>query len=161
MAPLVRLPTHKYTWSREQGQWSMHAKKRRLDQRPAWGDATINADRQLRFEFTKDGKRFTVTMYRAGEAPDEGPVARAKEAATSQGSPPSAPASQYEFREEHDPDGIGKFYMGREIAHVISVQGADWLERPERENEENPTLLLEAFELKPGAVVAIAQAPGI
>jgi SAM-dependent methyltransferase len=60
----------------------------------------------------------------------------------------------YEFREKHDPDGIGKFYLGREIAHVMGHQAADWLERPEREEEEKPTLLLEALKLKPGDAVA-------
>ena len=36
--------------------------------------------------------------------------------------------SPYETRKVHDPDGIGKFYLGREIAHVMGHQGADWLE---------------------------------
>ena len=27
-------------------------------------------------------------------------------------------------------DGIGKFYLGREIAYVMGYQGAGWLERP-------------------------------
>ncbi|HYR59533.1 MAG TPA: methyltransferase type 11, partial [Chthoniobacteraceae bacterium] len=45
-------------------------------------------------------------------------------------------APRYETREEHDPNGIGKFYIGREIAHVMGHQAADWLERPEREEEE-------------------------
>ena len=27
------------------------------------------------------------------------------------------PTSRYEIRKDHDPDGIGKFYLGREIAH--------------------------------------------
>jgi hypothetical protein len=31
----------------------------------------------------------------------------------------------YEFREKHDPDGIGKFYMEREIAQVIEHQAAE------------------------------------
>jgi protein-L-isoaspartate O-methyltransferase len=61
---------------------------------------------------------------------------------------------RYELREKHDPNGIGKFYMGREIAHVMGHQGADWLERPEREEEEKPGLLLEALKLKPGDAVA-------
>src|SRR6267154_5447349 len=65
-----------------------------------------------------------------------------------------AAASRYETRAEHDPDGIGKFYMGREIALVMGHQAADWLERPEREEEERPDLLLEALKLKPGEVVA-------
>src|SRR5439155_6398622 len=47
-----------------------------------------------------------------------------------------APSSRYETRAEHDPNGIGKFYMGREIALVMGHQAADWLERPERQEEE-------------------------
>jgi len=39
-------------------------------------------------------------------------------------------------------DGVGKWYMGREIAHVMGFQGMSWLERPEREAEENTTKLL-------------------
>lgn len=60
----------------------------------------------------------------------------------------------YEFRENHDPDGIGKFYQGREIAQVMGHQGADWLERPTREEEENPGLVLTALKLQPGDAVA-------
>ena len=33
---------------------------------------------------------------------------------------------RYEYRENHDPNGIGKFYMGREIAHVMGYQAAGW-----------------------------------
>jgi len=62
--------------------------------------------------------------------------------------------SRYEVRENHDRDGIGKFYMGREIAQVMGHQAADWLERPERENEERPNLALPALKLKPGDAVA-------
>src|SRR6266481_6910534 len=62
--------------------------------------------------------------------------------------------TRYEIREEHDRDGIGKFYMGREIAHVMGHQAADWLERPERENEERPDLLLNALGIKAGESVA-------
>ncbi len=64
------------------------------------------------------------------------------------------PKPRYETRDVHDPDGIGKFYLGREIAHVMGHQGAGWLERPEREKEEDPTKLLAALEIKPGMVVA-------
>ena len=63
-------------------------------------------------------------------------------------------SSYYEHRREHDPNGIGKFYLGREIAHVMGHQAADWLERPERESEEKPDLLIEALKLKSGDVVA-------
>jgi ubiquinone/menaquinone biosynthesis C-methylase UbiE len=51
-------------------------------------------------------------------------------------------------------DGIGKVYLGREIARVMSFHGADWLERPERAEEERPELLLSALELKAGMTVA-------
>lgn len=63
-------------------------------------------------------------------------------------------SDRYETRAEHDPDGIGKFYMGREIAHVMGHQAAGWLERPERLKEEEPAKLLEALKLQPGEVVA-------
>src|SRR5437764_11110089 len=63
-------------------------------------------------------------------------------------------SSQYEIKSEHDRDGIGKFYFGREIAHVMGHQAADWLERPERESEERPDLVLQALKLKTGDVVA-------
>lgn len=51
-------------------------------------------------------------------------------------------------------DGIGKIYMGREIAAVMGWQGAAWLEREEREREERTDLLLAALMLQPGDVVA-------
>ena len=51
-------------------------------------------------------------------------------------------------------DGIGKAYLGRQIARVMSFHGAQWLERPERVEEERPELLLAALELKPGMTVA-------
>lgn len=69
---------------------------------------------------------------------------------------PSDPTSggRYELRELHDPNGIGKFYLGREIAHVMGHQGISWLERPEREEEEGLTQLVQALDLKPGQAVA-------
>jgi SAM-dependent methyltransferase len=60
----------------------------------------------------------------------------------------------YETRAVHDPDGIGKFYMGREIAHVMGYQGAEWLERPERLEEERPDQVVEQMKLKATDVVA-------
>jgi ubiquinone/menaquinone biosynthesis C-methylase UbiE len=64
------------------------------------------------------------------------------------------PAARYEFRKDHDPDGTGKFYMGREIAQVMSHFGAGWLDRKERDQEEDTAKLLPALKIKPGAVVA-------
>lgn len=67
---------------------------------------------------------------------------------------PPASTNFYERRAAHDPNGIGLFYMGREIAHVMGHQAADWLERPEREQEENTQLLIESLKFKPGENVA-------
>jgi len=53
-----------------------------------------------------------------------------------------------------DPNGINKWYMGRQIAHVMSHYGIDWLEREEREMEENTSLLLKNLAVKSGMVVA-------
>jgi SAM-dependent methyltransferase len=52
------------------------------------------------------------------------------------------------------PDGIGKFYQGREIAAVMGFEGAAWLERPSRASEERPDLLVEELHLQPGMTVA-------
>ncbi len=62
--------------------------------------------------------------------------------------------THYETRAIHDPNGTGKFYLGREIAQVMGHQGADWLERPERVTEEQPDKMIELLGLKPGQNVA-------
>jgi protein-L-isoaspartate O-methyltransferase len=67
---------------------------------------------------------------------------------------PKPPEPLYEVRKEHDPNGIGKFFMGREIAHVMGHQAAGWLERPEREEEERTDLAVKALGLKPGETAA-------
>ena len=51
-------------------------------------------------------------------------------------------------------DGIGKFYMGREISHVMGHLGAGWLERPERERQERTDLLIAGLSLSEDSVVA-------
>lgn len=51
-------------------------------------------------------------------------------------------------------DGIGKFYQGREIAHVMGASGSDWLERDERDKEENTSLAIEKIQLPANGVVA-------
>ena len=45
-------------------------------------------------------------------------------------------------------NGIGKWFMGREIAHVMGFQGMEWLNRPEREQEENVSRLLKNMNIK-------------
>ena len=67
---------------------------------------------------------------------------------------PKPPSPLYETHAAHDRNGIGKFYMGREIAHVMGHQAADWLERPEREQEERTDKMVAALGLKPGMAVA-------
>tara|TARA_B100000212_G_scaffold339269_1_gene317414 strand:- start:17283 stop:18002 length:720 start_codon:yes stop_codon:yes gene_type:complete len=51
-------------------------------------------------------------------------------------------------------DGIGKYYMGREIAQVMGHQGISWLERDNREDEEAPSKAIALLDLKPNAVIA-------
>ena len=63
------------------------------------------------------------------------------------------PEARYDTR-KGSRDGIGKYYFGREIAHVMGHQGAEWLERPEREEVERTDLLMEILALKPGDAVA-------
>jgi ubiquinone/menaquinone biosynthesis C-methylase UbiE len=65
-----------------------------------------------------------------------------------------AATNHYETRSVHDPNGIGKFYQGREIAHVMGHLAASWLERDNREDEEKTQLLIDALKFKPGEVVA-------
>ena len=50
--------------------------------------------------------------------------------------------------------GTGKWYMGREIAHVMGYQGMGWLERPEREDEEKTSALLKNMDIEPGDAIA-------
>jgi SAM-dependent methyltransferase len=62
-------------------------------------------------------------------------------------------ADGYVFR-PGSPDGIGKFYMGREIAHVMGHLGAGWLERDSRTAEERTDLLIDNLPLDGDDVVA-------
>ena len=54
-------------------------------------------------------------------------------------------------RARRDPHG---FYMGRQIAEVMSWEGADWLFRETRVDEEQPEAMLEALKIPKGATVA-------
>lgn len=51
-------------------------------------------------------------------------------------------------------DGIGKTWMGREIAQVMGHPGIGWLERDNREKEEAPSKAIALLELAPDAVIA-------
>lgn len=67
---------------------------------------------------------------------------------------PAASDSVYQERPIHSRDGIGKRYMGREIAQVMGHRGAAWLERPSREWEEQPQRLIDDLDLRSSDVVA-------
>lgn len=72
---------------------------------------------------------------------------------------PAQTQNQTETRSDYiykdgDYNGIGKWYMGREIAHVMGFQGMEWLERPEREQEENASNLLKNMNIQPDDVIA-------
>ena len=51
-------------------------------------------------------------------------------------------------------EGIGKSYMGREIAFMMGHEGAEWLERPARDREEGTAKVVPLLKLKPTDVVA-------
>ena len=67
---------------------------------------------------------------------------------------PRPDTSGYETAAPRDPNGIGKYYLGRQIAHVMGHEGAGWLERNGRSQEEGTDLLLKELQLKPTDVVA-------
>lgn len=76
-------------------------------------------------------------------------------------SPPAAPPQVAAEKQppaytegEASPDGIGKFFHGREISQVMGHPGIGWLERDEREQEEAPTRAIKALELPKNAVIA-------
>lgn len=66
----------------------------------------------------------------------------------------AAGGDRYTYPTVHNPDGIGKVYMGREIAHVMGHQGAAWLERPDRLGTERPDQAIAALHLQPTDTVA-------
>ncbi len=69
--------------------------------------------------------------------------------------PSAAPVAETEYKTgPASPDGIGKFYQGREIAQVMGFDGAPWLDRPSREREERPDWLIEELRLEPTMSVA-------
>jgi ubiquinone/menaquinone biosynthesis C-methylase UbiE len=61
--------------------------------------------------------------------------------------------SRYEFYTPST-DATGKVFMGREIAHVMGFQGAAWLERQNRVNEERTDVLVKSLNLTAGMHIA-------
>ena len=66
---------------------------------------------------------------------------------------PAQPTPPYQAAQP-SADGIGKTYHGREIARMMGFDGAAWLERTERQQEERADLLMAELALKPGMDVA-------
>lgn len=65
----------------------------------------------------------------------------------------AAKDSVYTFKTPH-PDGTGKVYLGREIAHVMSAAGGDWLERSTRQEEEDADAAIARLPLQTNSVVS-------
>lgn len=71
----------------------------------------------------------------------------------------TAAAAQADVREHYEhrgasADGIGKWYMGREIAHTMHHSHAEWLDRPEREREEQPARMIARMQVSATDVIA-------
>ena len=60
---------------------------------------------------------------------------------------------KYTFK-RGDFNGIGKWYMGREIAYVMGFEGIGWLERFDREKEENVSTLIKNMRIKSNDIIA-------
>ncbi len=86
-------------------------------------------------------------------APPAGPAASPTPPSATT-TPPPAPAVVEYTDGPATPDGIGKFFHGREIAHVMGHPAINWLERNEREQEEAPSKAIAAIDLAPNAVLA-------
>ena len=63
------------------------------------------------------------------------------------------PDSPYSYHKA-SPDGIGKFYKGREIAHVMGSAGMEWLERKDRISGENTNLAINKIKLPANCTIA-------
>ncbi|GEO07965.1 class I SAM-dependent methyltransferase [Segetibacter aerophilus] len=50
--------------------------------------------------------------------------------------------------------GIGKFYLGREIAYVMGASNSSWLDRNSRPQEENTQLAIDKIDVPATAVIA-------
>ena len=87
------------------------------------------------------------------------PASRAQQPAPEAGPSGDAPAPEAGAKAKARPKAGPRrdrpgFYMGRRIADVMSWQGAEWLYRETRIEEEQPEAMLDALELAPGMTVA-------
>ena len=84
-------------------------------------------------------------------AQDPAPSARKDEPVKSTARPKAKTKSKARAPARNDPPG---FYMGRPIADVMSWEGADWLFRETRIQEEQPEAMLRSLKIPAGATVA-------
>lgn len=89
---------------------------------------------------------FAFCYLTACSQPTSSPAAKAAQSVSSD--------SIYTYGPPMSADGTGKFYQGRDIAQVMGHQGASWLERSGRQQEEGTDLLMDALDLQPDDVVA-------
>jgi len=87
------------------------------------------------------------------------PASRAQQPAPEPGPSGDAPAPEAGAKAKARPKAGARrdrpgFYMGRRIADVMSWQGAEWLYRETRIEEEQPEAMLDALEIAPGMTVA-------
>jgi ubiquinone/menaquinone biosynthesis C-methylase UbiE len=61
--------------------------------------------------------------------------------------------SVYQHKTASD-GGTGKVYFGREIAHIMDFSGSSWLERANRQQEENSNLTIDKLLIEKNSVVA-------
>ena len=97
----------------------------------------------------------TATVLAGGsctQLPTETRPSASDELARARPAPPDT--SGYQNAPPRDLNGIGRYYLGRQIAHVMGHEGADWLERSGRREEEGTDLLIKELKLKPTDVVA-------
>lgn len=66
----------------------------------------------------------------------------------------TVPSAQAYTFQKGEPNGTGKWYMGREIAYVMGFQGIGWLERTEREKEEQSELLIQNMQIEVNDTIA-------
>ena len=83
------------------------------------------------------------------------PPAPAQQAPEPPRDEPAPGASKAKAKRPRPPHRDGRrTYKGRPIAEVMSYLAADWLFRPEREQEERPEEMLDALGIQPGWTVA-------
>jgi ubiquinone/menaquinone biosynthesis C-methylase UbiE len=99
----------------------------------------------------------SLLLFASGQAPapeaPAGPQDQAPPKQESKGKDSTRPDAKAKTPRRPMRGGI-PFYKGRPIAPVMGFEGADWLIRATREDEERPEAMLDALKIRPGDVVA-------